>query len=1070
MDIGTLTGSIAIEDQLSGALNTATAQVMKFVEGFDGALGAVAIGAGAVVTAMAAVTGAVAALGSRGADVNDLRETIEEFAGSVEAAEGVIQGLREGTRNTVGDFELMQSAARGLQAGVKLSTEQFEDLGEAAFVMANRGLGTVEQNLDTLIQSMITGRTRSLEMKLGIIGAKDATEDYATSIGKTKAELSETEVLEAKRHAVMGIVSKVTQSASGIQDDFNDRLAQSSVRIRNFIDSLASAVDNSPVVASAMDGIGQAIIQAFGGNSQNAVDTIMAGINRFAVLVVDAGIATVEAVRVMNTGWSLVKTVVLGVTTVFVGLLDGVVRIGAGVDILVAKMKPWDQEAQNNAARARTLIAEWDGMTASMAAQTAEAAKGVRGASEFDKKLDEIGGTLFTVRDRTVAAMKATGEHTKVVNESGTAFRNEGGAIRFSADQLKDRAAADREFTATLAKHTQERLKAAEDEGVFMMRRAAEQYQERQALATNFYTELVRQATTNRTAEETQQDLLSESAARHAMERTQIAEAEGVRAINAAKETYDKIQAETEKHNQQMAEYGAELGDLLVSSLTGGGGFMGAIQAYASKWGSRLGKMVGGAFGPLGSALGDSIGSLIGPLVGKLKDVLSKPEWKKLASDIGRDWGVTISEELAKSMEANSKRFGRAVAQLLDMDKIIEEAGGVESFGVEKAIDKLKSAFSWFEMGELSVEQLGEVIDENFGNIIPHAMGEASGLLTKGARELLDLAEASGVVSESMREFVTGQLGSALDGLGKVIVTSERAAQSVGSAIAASFGELIRQGVSLPQALAQAMPAVQALEEQLKKTGFSGGAALDEIRGLVTLASDEIAGPMLESVAGVGQALAGLQNSGILTQEMFVGLAGQVTDTFNSLVAQGYDGNQALLLMQPTLQTLWELQQDFGFTVDDSTQALIDQAETQGLVGEQMRDINERILGVLEAIAEVLGADIPGAAEDAAAAITDSLGDLEFEVDVRYNYDTSGEPTYNALGSGWTPRGSDTIPAMIGPGERVLNPQETQDYQSGRHEGDPELAALRRDMIYVMPGLIANATTVAMAKTGIGRR
>jgi hypothetical protein len=227
---------------------------------------------------------------------------------------------------------------------------------------------------------------------------------------------------------------------------------------------------------------------------------------------------------------------------------------------------------------------------------------------------------------------------------------------------------------------------------------------------------------------------------------------------------------------------------------------------------------------------------------------------------------------------------------------------------------------------------------------------------------------------------------------------------------------------------------------------------------------------MLESVAGVGQALTGLQNSGILTQEMFVGLAGQVTDTYNSLIAQGKDGNQALLLMQPTLQTLWELQQDFGFTVDDSTQALLDQAQTSGLVGEQMRDINERILGVLEAIAEVLGADIPGAAEEAGAAIEANLGDLQFDVDVRYNYDTSGQPTFNAQGSGWTPTRSDTHLAMIGPGERVLSNQETRDYQSGDEGGDPELAALRRDMIYVMPGLIANATTVAMAKTGIGRR
>jgi phage-related minor tail protein len=230
---------------------------------------------------------------------------------------------------------------------------------------------------------------------------------------------------------------------------------------------------------------------------------------------------------------------------------------------------------------------------------------------------------------------------------------------------------------------------------------------------------------------------------------------------------------------------------------------------------------------------------------------------------------------------------------------------------------------------------------------------------------------------------------------------------------------------------------------------------------MVDLASNEIAGPALEAVEGLNSAMKGLHNAGILDQEMFLGLTGQISSTFKTLVDQGAEGNTALMMMSPSLQTIWELQKDFGYAVDEGTQLLLDQAVTAGIVGEKHRSVEERVLAVLERIAEVLGADLPDAAREAERAavaaadkIEQELNDiklekliLEAEAQVHWNYDAfnvpdvtydpwDGEELMGSLGGLVTnsgiqtlahggmvrgyARGTDSVPALLTPGEAVL--------------------------------------------------
>ena len=75
----------------------------------------------------------------------------------------------------------------------------------------------------------------------------------------------------------------------------------------------------------------------------------------------------------------------------------------------------------------------------------------------------------------------------------------------------------------------------------------------------------------------------------------------------------------------------------------------------------------------------------------------------------------------------------------------------------------------------------------------------------------------------------------------------------------------------------------------------------------------------LKAAAGFGQALVGLNNSGLLTQDMFAGIADQIAHTRNALVAQGKDGGAVLRLLAPQLQQIWEIQHQTGLAVDDTS-------------------------------------------------------------------------------------------------------------------------------------------------------
>jgi hypothetical protein len=207
--------------------------------------------------------------------------------------------------------------------------------------------------------------------------------------------------------------------------------------------------------------------------------------------------------------------------------------------------------------------------------------------------------------------------------------------------------------------------------------------------------------------------------------------------------------------------------------------------------------------------------------------------------------------------------------------------------------------------------------------------------------------------------YLQGQMDNAITGLGRfaasTVFTTQKTATATAAAVVAVFGELTSAGFSAQEVIQRLAPILATLGEKFEDAGLTGGAAFAHLNHLAQLFGNEYVQAASESVGGLVQILTALANTGLLTQDMFEGLAASIVETYQGLINQGHSANDALLVIRPGLQRIWEIQKDFGFVTDAATQALIDQAEAAGLIGEKFRDPMRQLTDAINHMIERLG-------------------------------------------------------------------------------------------------------------------
>jgi len=190
-------------------------------------------------------------------------------------------------------------------------------------------------------------------------------------------------------------------------------------------------------------------------------------------------------------------------------------------------------------------------------------------------------------------------------------------------------------------------------------------------------------------------------------------------------------------------------------------------------------------------------------------------------------------------------------------------------------------------------------------------------------------------------------------------VTDQASANRSSLYATAIFGGMVKDTGDVAAALQAISPALSELAKKAEAMGLSLGAGVSNLIGMsnVLSANEGLAG----QVSGLNQMMKGLADAGMMNREMFAALGADASAVFGQLIAGGASGNQALALMQPTLQQLYEGQKRHGYVIDENTQKLLSEAEAQGIVGDAFMSANERIVELLAIIVEAVGGTLPAA-------------------------------------------------------------------------------------------------------------
>jgi hypothetical protein len=239
---------------------------------------------------------------------------------------------------------------------------------------------------------------------------------------------------------------------------------------------------------------------------------------------------------------------------------------------------------------------------------------------------------------------------------------------------------------------------------------------------------------------------------------------------------------------------------------------------------------------------------------------------------------------------------------------------------------------------------------------------------------LSDLDQGKMTIAQTQK-----QIGDAFTAL----ITKAKELGTEGSAsLIAFYKDLENRGIQVAE-------VQQYINEQIEvgtdayadlKDSIEGSSAMQEIFGNISIgvyddiiAYRDLLADNQELVTNIGhatEAMTKLANAGEMNEMYFDQFSLSAKKSFDALIAGGMDSSQAIKAMKPNLQELQFLHEQYGYTIDANTQAILDQAIAEGTVIENKKSEQREIIDMLGIIAHQLGYEVPDALSKTGSAAT----------------------------------------------------------------------------------------------------
>lgn len=364
---------------------------------FDGSafvkFGAIAAGA------IAAVGGAIVALGQRGANIQDVATAFDVLSAKVGGSQAMLAALRDGTVGAVSDLELMTLANKALGAGLIKSVDDMGALAAGARALAKATGQDTKEAFDTLTSAIASGRTAKLKQIGLFVDSKVAVENYARSLNKATGDLTDAERATALSAATIAALRNRLKEIPPDAADFGETIDAAKARLMNFVDALSVGIAQSPVLAAGMKAAGDALSTAFGKNQEESIKTLVGWVNKFAIFLIDAAKVGVEGARFIMGAWTGMNVLF---NNVMAELTGGIGFLVTAFHDWVAVAAEWDiPGARESLPVVRDLKNMVDGAAQSFRDQSAAA---IESAGQQTLALDSVQNVLTKTREAMVAA------------------------------------------------------------------------------------------------------------------------------------------------------------------------------------------------------------------------------------------------------------------------------------------------------------------------------------------------------------------------------------------------------------------------------------------------------------------------------------------------------------------------------------------------------------------------------------------------------------------------------------------------------------------------------------------
>lgn len=410
--------------------------------------------------------------------------------------------------------------------------------------------------------------------------------------------------------------------------------------------------------------------------------------------------------------------------------------------------------------------------------------------------------------------------------------------------------------------------------------------------------------------------------------------------------------------------------------------------------GAAQGASVGVAFAPYTAGASIGVGAGVGALIGW---IASMKEWRKVASDFQRDFnGLHMSDDLAKAISdvEDQTGLGRAQATLTQLDKIIQEAGGLNAGNFEMFYEKLRSTFAMLGRGEFDLAQVTQILDKNFAQFA--AVGtDAYGRVNDAVKDLIYQNQVYGTQSQAVIQFLQTQGMAAVTGFVAVAqgilsddilkkwadlktaskdnadalaefnsdaIAASGGLQDLGIEAVAAYTAAVAAGKSQTEAMAAIHPALLRLEQAYDTLGIS----VDDVALKQLMLQDKVvtaAPEMITAIDGLSQEMIALDNMGLMNKDtfeamqrtgetMFERLQGKVREVMGADASLDDVNRETLIQMQKWLHMAADEAEKLGLPLDENTQKMIDQSKALGIWQEEGKSSTDQMIDGMKTLIE----------------------------------------------------------------------------------------------------------------------